>query len=171
MNAAERRTELLKMIAASHKPLSGSALAMQLGVSRQVIVTDIAILKAAGNDILATNRGYMINGEKSVSRIFKVVHSDDDIETELNIVVDLGGTVENVFVWHKIYGKIEAPLNISSRRNVKEYIESLKSGRSSPLKNVTSQYHYHEITADSNRILDLIEDALKESGFLVTDER
>lgn len=170
MNAAERRTELLKLITQSNAPVSGTALSKQLGVSRQVIVTDIAILKAAGNDIIATNRGYIINSSKAVSRVFKVVHADDEIAEELNTIVDLGGTADNVFVWHKIYGKIEAPLNVSSRRHVHEYIENLKNGRSAPLKNVTSQYHYHEVTADSEKTLDMIAEALAKKGFLVEED-
>lgn len=170
MNASERRDELVRDLSCASKPISGTELARRLGVSRQVIVTDIAILKAAGRDITSTNRGYVINSNKAASRVFKVVHADDEIEDELTTVVDLGGTVNNVFVWHKIYGRIEAALNVSSRRNVKDYIENLKSGRSAPLKNVTSQYHYHEITADSEETLDLIADALDKKGYLVKDE-
>jgi hypothetical protein len=150
--------------------MSGSSLSKLLGVSRQVIVQDIALLKAAGVDILATNKGYIFNTPERVSRVVKVVHTDDEVGDELNAVVDLGGCVEDVFVWHRIYGKIEAKLGISSRRNVSEYLESLKTGRSSPLKNVTSGYHYHTITAQTEHILDLIEEELNKKGYLVRDE-
>lgn len=170
MNGAKRREEILKLIKSSELPISGSALAKQTGVSRQIIVQDIALLKASGADILSTNKGYILKSPERVSRVMKVVHADDEVGDELNTIVDLGGFVENVFVWHRIYGKIEAKLSIGSRRNISEYLESLKTGRSSPLKNVTSEYHYHNITAETEQVLDLIEEALDKKGYLVHDE-
>ncbi len=170
MNGVQRREEILNLIKNSEKPLSGSALSGKVGVSRQVIVHDIALLKAAGFDILSTNKGYVLNAPDRVSRVFKVVHTDDEIGDELGSIVDLGGCIENVFVWHRIYGKIEAELGIGSRRNIAEYLESLKTGRSSPLKKVTSEYHYHTVSAKDNHTLDLIEAELDKRGFLVRDE-
>lgn len=170
MNAVQRREEILKLIEGSSVPVSGSVLSKQVGVSRQIIVQDIALLKASGVDILSTNKGYVLQTPERASRVMKVVHSDDEVGDELNTIVDLGGTVENVFVWHRIYGKIEAQLSIGSRRNVSEYLESLKTGRSSPLKNVTSEYHYHTITAETEEILDLIEAELDKKGYLVREE-
>lgn len=169
MNGVQRREEILNLIKNSAKPLSGSMLSGKVGVSRQVIVHDIALLKAAGFDILSTNKGYVLNAPDRVSRVFKVVHTDDEIGDELGSIVDLGGHIEDVFVWHRIYGKIEAELDIGSRRNVAEYLESLKTGRSSPLKKVTSEYHYHTVSAKDNHTLDLIEAELDKRGFLVRD--
>lgn len=170
MNGAQRREEILNLIKNSKTPLSGSTLSKSAGVSRQVIVQDIALLKAAGFDILSTNKGYILNAPERVSRVFKMVHTDDEIGDELGTIVDLGGFVEDVFVWHRIYGKIEAELGIGSRRNVAEYLDSLKTGRSSPLKNVTSEYHYHTVTAQNERTLDIIEAELDKKGYLVRDE-
>lgn len=81
--------------------------------------------------------------------------------------MDLGGCVKNVMVNHKVYGRMEAELNITSRRKVKEFLEEIRNGKSSPLKNITSGYHYHVVEADSEETLDLIEDMLREKGFLV----
>ncbi len=170
MNGDIRREKLLKLIEKSDIPLSGSALAREANVSRQVIVHDIALLKAAGFDILSTNKGYVLNTKDRVSCVVIGVDSDDEVGDELNLIVDMGGYVEDVFVWHRIYGKIKAELNIASRRNVAEYIESLENGRSSPLKKVTSDYHYHTVTAENEEDLDLIEAALDKRGFLVRDE-
>ena len=74
--------------------------------------------------------------------------------------------MKNVFVWHRIYGRIEGDLNISTAADVTEYMKSLKNGRSSPLKNVTSGYHYHTVYADSEAVWDKIELVLKDMGFL-----
>ena len=121
----------------------------------------------AGLEILSTNRGYLLNLPTTFSRVFKVNHTDEELEEELCAIVDLGGCVENVMVRHRVYGRMEAPLHIRSRRNVASFLEDLKMGKSSPLKNITANYHYHTVTADSEETLDLIEDALRQRHFLV----
>ena len=150
MTGSERRQELLQLLSGTQTPLSGTALAKHFDVSRQVIVQDMALLRAQGHEVLSTNRGYLIQAPLRVSRIFKVFHTSEQIADELCTIVDLGGTAEDVFVHHKIYG------HISSRRDVQIFLEELKSGKSTPLKDVTSGYHYHTVSADSNETLDLI---------------
>lgn len=169
MNAVERRNEIIRLITTSEEPLSGSMLSKELNVSRQVIVQDIALLKASGYDILSTNKGYVINDTAACTRVFKVHHTNDQTEDELNTIVDIGGTVVDVFVWHKVYGRIEAKLNIASRRNVQQCIEGLVSGKSTALMNITSGYHYHTVKADSEETLDLIEKALEEKDYLAPE--
>ncbi len=167
MTGSERRAGIIRQIQKSSKPVSGSELAKSYNVSRQVIVQDIALIRANGYDIISTNRGYILNIPRSVSRVFKVQHTDEELTDELYAIVDLGGCVENVMVNHKVYGHIEANLNISSRRKVYEFMNDIKSGKSSPLKNITSNYHYHTISADSEETLDLIENELRQMGFLI----
>ena len=91
----------------SDRPVSGSALARTFQVSRQVIVQDVALIRAEGNDVISTNRGYIFNAPHTVSRIFKVHHTDADLKNELCGIVDLGGKVINVMVNHRVYGHIE----------------------------------------------------------------
>ena len=167
MHGDERRQQLLQMIQTAEKPISATAFAEKFGVSRQVIVQDVALIRAQGHDILSTNRGYKIELAAKYSRIFKVSHTDEQIEEELNAIVDLGASIDDVFVNHKIYGKIHADLNITSRREVSLFLQDLKSGKSAPLKNITSSYHYHTISADSEEILDLVENVLREKNFLI----
>jgi len=167
MTGSERRAGIIRQIQKSSKPVSGSELAKSYNVSRQVIVQDIALIRANGYDIISTNRGYILNIPRSVSRVFKVQHTDEELTDELYAIVDLGGCVENVMVNHKVYGHIEANLNISSRRKVYEFMNDIKSGKSSPLKNITSNYHYHTVSADSDETLDLIENELRQMGFLI----
>lgn len=170
MTGSERRTAIMRQIEESQTPVSGTRLADAYEVSRQVIVQDIALIRAAGYDIISTNRGYLLNKPKNVSRILKVAHTDEQLEEELCAIVDLGGCVENVMVNHYVYGHMEADLKISSRRKVKEFLEDISNGKSSPLKNITSNYHYHRISADSEEILDLIEEELRKKGFLIEAE-
>lgn len=167
MTGAERRNAILNRIRSSEKPVAGRALAEEYAVSRQVIVQDIALIRASGHDIISTNRGYILSAPSTVSRTFKVRHTDGQLEEELNSIVDLGGTVRNVMVNHKVYGQMEAPLNITSRRKAAEFIADIRSGKSSPLKNITSDYHYHVVDADSEETLDMIEDMLEQKGFLI----
>ena len=95
-----------------------------------------------------------------------MVHSDDEVEEELSTIVDAGGHVRDVFVYHKVYGVLRADMNIKSRRDIKNYLDEISSGKSSLLKNVTSGYHYHTILAYSEDILDAIQDELQQKGFL-----
>ena len=135
-------------------------------VSRQIIVSDIALLRANGLTILSTNKGYIIPKQSACQRVFKVIHTDDQVGEELSLIVDNGGVVKDVFVYHKVYGVIRADMNIRTRRNVKKFLEGLSSGSSSLLKNVTGGYHYHTIEAESEEILDDIQNELAEKGFL-----
>ena len=164
MTGIERREQIIKQMQENVAPVSGQKLAGLLGVSRQVIVQDIALIRAAGHDIISTNRGYILSTPKKVSRVYPVFHTDEMLETELCSIVDLGGCVENVMVEHEIYGHLEAELNLNSRRKVKEFVSEISSGKSSPLKRLTSDYHAHRISADSEATLDLIEQMLKNKG-------
>ena len=152
----------------SDRPVSGSALARTFQVSRQVIVQDIALIRAAGYEVLSTHRGYLLGQKNSVTRIFKVSHTDEEIADELNLIVDLGGKVLDVQINHKVYGRMKADLGIHSRKQVQDFMEEIRSGKSSPLKNITSNYHYHTVEADSEEVLDLIGKELNKRGYLVS---
>ena len=102
MNAAERRNMIIQKLENSDKALSGSALAKELGVSRQIIVQDIALLRAKGTNIISTNLGYvLLNQTKEEKRVFKLRHTDDEVSDELSLIVDCGGIVKDVFIYHK----------------------------------------------------------------------
>ena len=169
MTGQERRDAMIEMIRNSEKPVSGTALAKEFAVSRQVIVQDIALIRAAGYKVLSTHRGYLLGHKGAVTRIFKVSHTDEEIADELNLIVDLGGKVQDVQVNHKVYGRMKADLGIHSRKQVQDFVEEIRSGKSSPLKNITSNYHYHTVEADSEEVLDLIGEELNERGYLVNN--
>lgn len=161
-----RRRDILKILSDTINPISGDKLANKFNVTRQVIVQDIAILRAEHNDIISTNRGYYLNEDKT-KRIFKVKHEDHDIRKELYSIVDLGGTVKDVIVNHKVYGDIKKDLNVSSRRDVEIFIDKMKRENSKPLDILTGGIHYHTVIADNIEIIDEIELRLQELGFLV----
>lgn len=166
MSGQERREQIVKMIKQSDVPVAGTTLAKDLGVSRQVIVQDMALLRANGVEILSTHRGYVLQEEAKPSRVFKVHHTGERVEEELNLFVDLGAKVEDVFVYHKVHGVIRASLRIKSRRDVKNYLQEIEQGNSTQLLNLTSGYHYHTVTAESKEDLDLIQTELEKAGML-----
>ncbi|MBQ6834074.1 MAG: transcription repressor NadR [Lachnospiraceae bacterium] len=166
MTGAERRKKILSLMQQSEKPLSGSLLGKETGVSRQVVVQDIALLRTEGHAIVATARGYILDEPKDIYRIIKTCHTNEQTEDELQTIVDLGGCVADVMVNHKVYGKMSAPLNIRNRRDIQKFMEQLRTGKSVPLMNVTSGYHFHRVTAESEEILDEIEAALREKEML-----
>lgn len=166
MNGDERRSKILHMLISSKKPISGGKLSEMMGVSRQIIVQDIALLRAGGNEIYSTSRGYLLAQDREVSRVFKVYHHDDRLREEMDLIVDLGGQIRDVFVYHKVYGMLRVELGIRSRRDVDRYMQMITSGQSAPLSRITNGYHYHTVLADSSEILDLVQKELEEHGFL-----
>lgn len=167
MEGEKRRDSLLKILQESEEPVSGTKLASKFQVSRQVIVQDIALLRAKKYDIISTHKGYILNDKINIQRVFKVKHSADKMAEELNIIVDCGGKVEDVFVYHKLYGVVRVELNVKSRRDAIKYVEGIKGGVSVPLEKITSEYHYHTVTADSVETLDEIQKQLQQNGYLV----
>jgi uncharacterized protein len=163
----QRREQILATLSQAAQPLSGTALAAQAGVSRQVVVQDVALLRSQGWPIQSTNRGYVLERKSTrPSRLLKCHHTVDETPEELNIIVDLGGHVEDVLVNHRVYGRLSCELGIASRRDVNAYMEQIRSGKSSPLMLITSGYHFHHVTADSEEVLDEVQAALADAGFL-----
>ncbi|MDO4976258.1 MAG: transcription repressor NadR [Eubacteriales bacterium] len=166
MTGNERRMKILETLSKSSAPIAAKTLAKEFNVSRQIIVSDIALLRAEKHEIASTNRGYILSEDAKATRVFKVKHSDDEVEQEMNLIVDYGGTVEDVFVYHKTYGTVRAEMNIRSRIDVIDFMKAIETGKSSFLKNITDGYHYHTITASSEKILDRIQEQLEKNGFL-----
>ena len=150
----------------SDRPVSGSALARTFQVSRQVIVQDLAVIRASTQGILSTTRGYVMQQDVSCTREFKVRHSQEQAAEELTLIVDCGGRVKNISISHRVYGRVSAEMDIRSRQDVNEFITALNNSNSSALSNATSGYHYHLVEAASEERLDLIEEQLKKAGLL-----
>ena len=162
----EREKRIIEILESSETLVSGTYLAELFNVSRQVIVQDIEILKARNIDIISTNRGYRLLS-KGIKKIIKVKHDDSEIRNELNAIVDLGASIEDVFVVHKTYGEIRVKLDIKSRRDVDLLVENINSKLSKPLKNLTDNYHYHTIIVENENIFKEVKDKLKSLGILI----
>ena len=170
MKAADRRKAIVNMLLSSTEPISGGKLSDEFGVSRQIIVQDITVLKGSGYGIHSPHNGYIIQQSPLKERVFKMYHTTEQTEDELTTIVNLGGTVVDVFVWHKVYGKMTAALNIFSPLHIKQFIEGVRSGKSTELMNITGGYHYHTVRAESEQMLDEIERALKSKSYIAPEK-
>lgn len=139
MEAKERRHKLLGLLRESEKPVSGTALAEFLGVSRQVIVQDIALLRAKGTEILATPQGYiLVSGVLGrPQRVFAVQHNPREIREELETIIVHGGKVLDVIVEHPLYGELKGLLMLTSLADLKDYLEKYNEYQAEPLSALT----------------------------------
>ena len=155
----KRREGILSLLEDTNMPLSGTELARHFNVSRQVIVQDIALLRAEDQKILSTYRGYVLEKDqvkkKKYIRVFCVCHSTEDTRDELQTIVD-----------YPLYGQIRADLIINNRLDVEEFVERMDRYKAQPLKVLTGDYHYHTVTAESEKNLDFIEQELRKKGYL-----
>ena len=168
MNAKDRRNQILDILKNSTQAVNGSQLSKKLGVSRQVIVSDVALIRASGIDIISTPKGYILNKNLDDRYIVKTIackHSRDCTEDELNLIVDEGATVVNVIVEHSVYGQLTGDLHLSSRRDVREFMKSLNENSVNPLSQLTDGIHLHTIKCENEDILNSVLNNLKEKGY------
>ena len=167
-----RKQELLALLKQSKEAINGQSLAEQFGVTRQIIVQDIALLRADGAQIISTNRGYIYKNSDDNSyahRLFKVNHTVNEMEEELLAIVDNGGRIKNIMIDHPVYGEIQTLLKLTCRRDVKHFLKQATSSDFRPLSELTNGVHFHLVEADSQQDLDYIEEALHHLGFLVKE--
>ena len=160
---------ILQILKKADAPIAAKELAAHFGVSRQVIVQDIALLRAVDKNILSTNKGYILfhSEPDEHTRSFHVHHTNAQITDELQTIVDCGGSVKDVTVEHPIYGQISADLIIRSRVDVANFVAQVKKYRTKPLTELTDGEHFHTVTAADEQTLERIEQALAQKGYLI----
>ena len=168
MSGENRRSGILQLLQSRQEPITGSELSKLYGVSRQVIVQDIALLRAEGKDILATSNGYILFKEEK--RILKTIVSNhsgyERLEEELKLIVDMGCTIIDVIIEHPVYGEIRSPLMLKSRVDVSSFMEKTIRNRAEPLSKLTDGEHIHTLEVPSEEIfIDLLK-KLEEKSFL-----
>ncbi len=162
---AEERRKRIRQTLTEQQPISAAALARQFSVSRQLIVGDIALLRAAGMDIVATPRGYKLGEHSGLLRAVACVHEDEaGLERELLAMVDNGCTVMDVVVEHPLYGEISGQLSLSSRYDVQQFME--KSRNAAPLSSLTGGIHIHNLRCPDEAAYQRVCQALRELGIL-----
>lgn len=168
MRAEERRQAIQDILRQSPQPISAGVLAARFSVSRQIIVGDIALLRAAGADISATPRGYVSHASPAgILRQVACQHDAAGMEAELNAMVDQGCTVVDVIVEHPIYGQLTGPLQLSSRYDVTQFIARCAQAEAQPLSNLTEGIHLHTLSCPSEAAFARVQAALRALGVLL----
>ena len=168
MDATTRRNAVLQTLTAADSPVSASQLAAQFHVSRQIIVGDVALLRAGGENISATPRGYVLaQAEQGIRRTVACRHRMEGTERELQIMVDNGCTVLDVIVEHAVYGQLTGQLQIRSRYDVAQFMERLNADGAKPLSSLTDGIHLHTLLCPDTDAYTRTCDALREAGFLL----
>ena len=176
MDANTRKSQILDEISIASVPVSAAALAGRFGVSRQVIVSDVALLRALGHEITATSRGYVLASKlQDKNQYFgKIVsrHAAADAAAELYAIVDMGGTVVNVIIEHDLYGEITGGLNLKTRDDVDLFISRLNSSRDKLLLELSHHgVHLHTIACRDKSHFDDIVRVLKAKKLLFQIEK
>ncbi|MBQ1918111.1 MAG: transcription repressor NadR [Schwartzia sp.] len=170
MRTEERRNKVLQSLQNSKEPLTGTQLAAEYGVSRQIIVGDISILRAMGTPIYATPRGYILPEKKqskgTVIATITCRHDGRDMRRELETIVDEGACVRDVIVEHPVYGEIHGHLMLSSRHDIDVFIEKMEQSKAKPLLDVSSGVHLHTLEVPGTEALNRIVEKLKKLGIL-----
>lgn len=168
MNSTQRRDEILNIIRQSTKPCSATSLANKVKVSRQIVVGDVALLRASGKHIIATPRGYILENKEfdGIVRTIAVTHQEDEVKEELYTIVDQGGTIIDVIVEHPLYGQLSGQLHISSRFDVDQFVTHLQREHVKPLSDLTNGLHLHTIGCIDEMMYERILQTLKQKGFL-----
>ena len=171
MNSKERRDYIKNLLGKNNISYKGQLLAEELGVTRQVIVKDIAITRAEGVNIISTPEGYLIPNEEInyVKRVIAVAHSKEDIYSELECIVKFGGIVEDVTVEHSLYGEIRAMLMIKTLIDIENFTKKFKEFSAEPLSSLTKGVHLHTIKADNEEIIECIIKELEDKNYLICD--
>ena len=169
MDAVQRRAALSDYLSQAAGPVSASVLAARFSVSRQIIVGDIALLRAGGLDIAATPRGYRLpRPTPGLTRQLACGHRPEDMGRELELMVDNGCTVLDVVVEHPVYGQLVGQLQVASRYDVEQFINRVRSGSARPLSELTGGIHLHTLLCPDEAARQRVLAALEEAGFLLT---
>ena len=168
MHAEERRQVILDILNQSAQPVSAATLAARFSVSRQIIVGDVALLRASGAEISATPRGYVIlPAATGLVRQIAVQHDAAGMEAELNAIVDHGCTVVDVIVEHPVYGQLTGPLQISNRYEVRQFLDRCARSDAQPLSNLTEGIHLHTLACPDKSAFLRVQTALRNMGILL----
>lgn len=173
MNTEERRKKILEMLMDRKHPITGTELAKMFKVSRQIIVQDIAVIRAKGQNVLATSNGYIIPKDdgknKKIITLISKHKGYESMEEELRIMVDSGAKILDVIVEHPVYGEIRTSLMIQSRLEIDEFMEKVRGNKAEPLASLTGGEHIHTLEVPSEKAHKRIIEELSKKGFLVEE--
>lgn len=168
MDSSKRRLLIMDILKKAQGAVTGSALSKRCNVSRQIIVGDVAILRAQGFHIISTPRGYQLIAKQKggMQQVFVCCHGPEMVEKELEAIVDNGGIVHNVVVEHEVYGDLEGKLNLHSRRDIQQYLKRMSDSKAELLSRISGGIHTHLVETANAEDMAAIQDALETLGVL-----
>lgn len=166
MAVNKRRQDIIQVLENKHDAITASELGNIFGVSRQVIVNDIAFIREMGYNVVSTNRGYLLEKERGITKEIRVIHNSDRTKEELYTIVDAGGRILDVYVMHNLYGKISTELNLKNRKEVDEFIVEMENKQMNYLNSLTDGVHFHTIWTENEENMKIIKKRLKDLGFI-----
>jgi transcriptional regulator of NAD metabolism len=166
-----RRRRLEACIREAGRPIRGTELAKRLGVSRQAVVQDIAVLRAKGSPIRSSPRGYLWEGSTqsgiAVRAQLAVRHTPEEASVELHALVDAGVRVVDVIVEHPLYGELRGYLDLATHEEVDIWLEEVHRHRASLLSTLTGGVHLHTLEARDAQGIARARQRLEALGFLL----
>lgn len=167
MDGQKRRKALLDLLQQSSEAISANQFAQKFGVSRQIIVGDIALLRAAREEIIASAKGYrMAYDQKGYLAKVVVQHTKEQTRQELEAIVSLGGEIIDVIIEHDLYGEIVGNLYIKDQSDVEAFMQNYEASQANFLLQLTNGIHLHTIAAPDQETFETIKQALAKQGIL-----
>jgi transcriptional regulator of NAD metabolism len=168
-DAGRRRRGILEWMRTHGGPVRGGELAKHFRVSRQCLVQDVAILRAGGEEIVATPRGYRLPVEAAHAHraILACKHAPERTQEELYTLVDHGVKVLDVIVEHPLYGELRGSLMLESRADVDDFLGQIRRLKATLLSSLTSGAHLHTVEAARPELISRARAALRARGFLL----
>lgn len=168
----QRKAQILRALQQTEKPISATRFAKEFGVSRQIVVGDVALLRATGESIIATARGYLLEREsaKLLSKL-AVQHAPEETEMELRTIIEQGGEVIDVVVEHPLYGELVGGLHLKTQQDVDTFIKEAGNLQVTLLSELTAGIHLHTIAYETVENLTKIKEALSKKGILYEENR
>lgn len=168
MDGEARRRAIQALLEHTDQPVSAAALAKEFSVSRQIVVGDVALLRAGGLEVTATPRGYILpKAAGGVTHTLACRHGEEEMEEELNAIVDQGCTIIDVIVEHPVYGQLTGPLQLSSRYDVAQFIA--RSRDAAPLSLLTNGIHLHTVSCPNEETFERVRSILRKKGILLAE--
>lgn len=165
----ERRRQIMAWMRTLGGPIRGGELAKHFRVSRQCLVQDVAILRASGEEIMATPRGYQL--PKAKDHVHRAVlacrHAPERTEEELQTLVDHGVKILDVIVEHPLYGELRGSLMLESRADVQDFLDQVRSSKATLLSALTDGVHLHTVEASRPDAISRAKAELRKRGILL----
>lgn len=171
VDAKTRRKRIVELLK-QESPLTGSYLAAILGVTRQVIVSDVTVLRAGGETILATPRGYTAVTEplkRGVTKLVAIKHAPEETRDELLTAVEMGIEVIDVIVEHPVYGQLTGQLSLSTEKDVLAFLETMEGTKAGLLSSLTDGVHLHTVRGRNASHIAKLKAALAKKGYLLEE--